>query len=68
MHVRACTPESADESRLRQTQQRQEQQKVASDFQRALETFQSVSRRSVERQRLFVEEAKARVDQEPDSR
>ncbi|BGP55135.1 hypothetical protein JCM8202_002806 [Rhodotorula sphaerocarpa] len=53
---------------IEKTQQRQEQQKVASDFQRALETFQSVSRRSVERQRLFVEEAKARVDQEPDSR
>uniref|UniRef100_A0A0K3CGS8 FGENESH: predicted gene_9.106 protein n=1 Tax=Rhodotorula toruloides TaxID=5286 RepID=A0A0K3CGS8_RHOTO len=41
---------------------RQEQQKVAADFQRALETFQSVSRRSAERQRLFVERAKASVD------
>ncbi|KAL7338316.1 t-SNARE, partial [Rhodotorula toruloides] len=42
---------------------RQEQQKVAADFQRALEMFQSVSRRSAERQRLFVERAKANVDE-----
>lgn len=35
---------------------------MAADFQRALETFQSVSRRSAERQRLFVERAKASVD------
>ncbi|GJN89007.1 hypothetical protein Rhopal_001978-T1 [Rhodotorula paludigena] len=43
-------------------QHRQEQQKVSADFQRALETFQAVSRRSAERQRLFVERAKATVD------
>lgn len=35
---------------------------MAADFQRALEMFQSVSRRSAERQRLFVERAKANVD------
>ncbi|GAA5919918.1 hypothetical protein JCM6882_007269 [Rhodosporidiobolus microsporus] len=41
---------------------KQEQQKVAADFQRALETFQAVARRSAERQRLFVERAKATVE------
>ncbi|GAA6021078.1 hypothetical protein JCM10207_003356 [Rhodosporidiobolus poonsookiae] len=40
-------------------QHRQEQQKVADDFKSALETFQGVSRRSAERQRLFVDRAKA---------
>ncbi|GAA5855385.1 hypothetical protein JCM8547_009061 [Rhodosporidiobolus lusitaniae] len=43
-------------------QHKQEQQKVSTDFQRALETFQAVARRSVERQRLFVERAKANVE------
>ncbi|BGP15596.1 hypothetical protein JCM10213_004113 [Rhodosporidiobolus nylandii] len=43
-------------------QHKHEQQKVAADFQRALETFQAVARRSAERQRLFVERAKATVE------
>jgi hypothetical protein len=50
-----CSPRS-------QRQHKQEQQKVSADFQRALETFQTVVRRSAERQRLFVERAKASVD------
>ncbi|GAA5853613.1 hypothetical protein JCM9279_005074 [Rhodotorula babjevae] len=41
---------------------RQEQQKVSADFQRALEQFQVVSRRSAERQRLFVERQRATVE------
>ncbi|TNY17053.1 t-SNARE, partial [Rhodotorula diobovata] len=41
---------------------RQEQQKVSADFQRALEAFQQVSRRSAERQRLFVERQRATVE------
>ncbi|GAA5964470.1 hypothetical protein JCM8115_006325 [Rhodotorula mucilaginosa] len=47
-------------------QLRQEQQKVTADFQRALELFQITSRRSAERQRLYVQEARARVEQEQD--
>ncbi|GAA5838239.1 hypothetical protein JCM11251_003438 [Rhodosporidiobolus azoricus] len=41
---------------------KQEQQKVSADFQRSLENFQAVARRSAERQRLFVERAKATVE------
>lgn len=51
---------------LSQVQLRQEQQKVTADFQRALELFQITSRRSAERQRLYVQEARARVEQEQD--
>ncbi|GAA6041075.1 hypothetical protein JCM8097_004707 [Rhodosporidiobolus ruineniae] len=43
-------------------QHKQEQQKVSSDFQRALEAFQDVARRSAERQRLFVERERVAVD------
>lgn len=45
-----------------QRHHRQEQQKVSADFQRALEAFQQVSRRSAERQRLFVERQRATVE------
>ncbi|GAA5879493.1 hypothetical protein JCM3774_002698 [Rhodotorula dairenensis] len=48
-------------------QLRQEQQKVGADFQRALELFQSTSRRSAERQRLYVHEARVRVEHESDT-
>ncbi|GAA5991300.1 hypothetical protein JCM11641_002816 [Rhodosporidiobolus odoratus] len=41
---------------------KQEQQRVAADFRRALETFQLVAGRSADRQRLFVERAKTTVD------
>ncbi|GAA5990976.1 hypothetical protein JCM10908_000106 [Rhodotorula pacifica] len=45
-------------------QLRQEQQKVSADFQRALKLFQATSRHSAERQRLYVQEARARVGQD----
>ena len=51
---------------MSQVQLRQEQQKVTADFQRALALFQVTSRRSAERQRLYVQEARARVEQEQD--
>ncbi|KAK4048374.1 SNAP receptor [Microbotryomycetes sp. JL221] len=38
---------------------RHEQQKVSSDFQKSLQSFQQAQKRSAERQRLFVERAKA---------
>ncbi|KAM0787448.1 hypothetical protein ACM66B_003528 [Microbotryomycetes sp. NB124-2] len=40
---------------------RHEQQKVSSDFQKALQSFQQAQKRSAERQRLFVERAKASI-------
>jgi len=45
-----------------QRQHKQEQQKISTDFQRALESFQSVSRRSAEKQRQFVQKAKRTVE------
>jgi len=45
-----------------QRQHRREQQKVSSDFQKALHAFQAASRRSAERQRTFVERAKTQLD------
>ena len=43
---------------------RHEQQKVSSDFQKALQSFQQAQKRSAERQRLFVERAKASIQTE----
>ncbi|GAA6064661.1 hypothetical protein JCM10212_002134 [Sporobolomyces blumeae] len=43
-------------------QHKQEQTKISTDFQRALEAFQSISRRSAERQRQFVQKAKRTVE------
>ena len=37
---------------------------MSSDFQKALHSFQSASKRSAERQRLFVERAKATIETE----
>lgn len=47
-----------------QRQHKQEQQKVSNDFQKALQSFQAASKRSAERQRLFVERARANIDAE----
>ncbi|KAK4053374.1 SNAP receptor [Microbotryomycetes sp. JL201] len=46
---------------------RHEQQKVSSDFQKALQSFQQAQKRSAERQRLFVERAKATIHTDPSS-
>ncbi|GAA5913500.1 hypothetical protein JCM5296_001746 [Sporobolomyces johnsonii] len=46
---------------LSDRQHKQEQQKVSTDFGRALEAFQAISRRSAERQKQFVERAKLTV-------
>ncbi|ORY92432.1 t-SNARE, partial [Leucosporidium creatinivorum] len=46
------------------TDHKQEQQKVSNDFQKALQSFQAASKRSAERQRLFVERARANIDAE----
>ncbi|GAA5840208.1 hypothetical protein JCM3766R1_004128 [Sporobolomyces carnicolor] len=43
-------------------QHKQEQQKISIDFQRALEAFQTVSRKSAEKQRQFVQKAKRNVE------
>lgn len=43
-------------------QHKQEQQKISSDFQRALEAFQSISKKSAEKQRQFVQKAKRTVE------
>ncbi|SCV67586.1 BQ2448_5197 [Microbotryum intermedium] len=43
-------------------QHRYEQQKVSGDFQKALASFQAASKRSAEKQRLFVERAKVAIN------
>ncbi|SGY16949.1 BQ5605_C012g07040 [Microbotryum silenes-dioicae] len=43
-------------------QHRYEQQKVSGDFQKALVSFQAASKRSAEKQRLFVERAKVAIN------
>ena len=47
---------------LRQRQHKLERDKITTDFQKALRSFQSAQTRSVERQRTFVQRAKATLD------